>query len=104
MRLTEPNQAYVQIWQGLHDGEKVTAEHARLVQVVAATIFHFLLINLIPSRFFQEPTGEAVHVGGQEVTEEDGNDGVGSRRAGHAVEPQAVGSLQHIRMAYIQVG
>jgi len=29
MRLTEPNQAYVQIWQGLTGGEKVTAEHAR---------------------------------------------------------------------------
>lgn len=29
MRLTEPNQAYVQIWQGLNGGEKVTAEHAR---------------------------------------------------------------------------
>merc|ERR1712180_35750 len=29
MRLTEPNQAYVQIWQGLTGGEKCTAEHAR---------------------------------------------------------------------------
>jgi len=29
MRLTEPNQAYVQIWQGLTGGEKVTPEHAR---------------------------------------------------------------------------
>ena len=41
MRLTEPNQAYVQIWQGLHGGEKVTAEHARLVQVAAVKILHF---------------------------------------------------------------
>ena len=39
MRLTEPNQAYVQIWSQLNNGEKVTAEHAR---------------NLIENRFTQK--------------------------------------------------